>query len=52
VPGLAILVARRIGAQEVNELLADVTLVKGFREHIRSNCGPELTAKALREWLQ
>lgn len=51
-PCLAILVARRIGAQEVNELLADVTLVKGFPEHIRSNCGPEFTAKALREWLQ
>jgi len=43
---------QRIGTQEVNELLADVTLVKGLPEHIRSNCGPEFTAKALREWLQ
>ena len=49
---LAILVARRIGAQEVIELLADIMLVKGIPEHIRSDNGPEFTAKALREWLQ
>ena len=49
---LAILVARRIGAQEVIELLADVMLLKGVPQHIRSDNGPEFTAKALREWLQ
>jgi len=49
---LAILVARRIGAQEVIELLAEVMLVRGIPEYIRSDNGPEFTAKALREWLQ
>ena len=49
---LAILAARRIGAQEVIELLAEVMLLRGIPEHIRSDNGPAFTAKALREWLQ
>ena len=49
---LTIQVARRIGAQEVIEALADVMLVRGVPGHIRSDNGPEFTAKALREWLQ
>jgi len=49
---LAILTARRIGAQEVIELLAEVMVSRGIPEHIRSDNGPEFTAKALREWLQ
>ena len=49
---LAIQVSRRIGAQEVIEALADVMLVRGVPEHLRSDNGPEFTAKALREWLQ
>ena len=49
---LAILAARRIGAQEVIELLAEVMLFRGIPEHIRSDNGPAFTAKALREWLQ
>lgn len=49
---LAILVARRIGAQEVIELLAEVMLARGIPDHIRSDNGLEFTAKALRERLQ
>lgn len=48
---LAILTARRIGAQEVIELLAEVMLRRGIPEHIRSDNGSEFTAKALTEWL-
>jgi len=49
---LAILTARRIGAQEMIEQLAEVMVSRGIPEHIRSDNGPEFTAKALREWLQ
>jgi putative transposase len=48
---LAILVERSIGAQVVIETLADVMLLRGVPEHIRSDNGPEFTAKALRAWL-
>ncbi|MBM3825049.1 MAG: transposase family protein, partial [Verrucomicrobia bacterium] len=49
---LAILTARRIGAQEVIEQLAEVMVSRGIPEHIRSDNGPEFTAKVLRGWLQ
>lgn len=48
---LAIRVERSIGAQVVIETLADVMLMRGVPEHIRSDNGPEFTAKALRAWL-
>ena len=48
---LAIRVERSIGAQVVIEALADVMLMRGVPEHIRSDNGPEFTAKALRAWL-
>ena len=44
---LAILTARRIGAQEVIELLAEVMVSRGIPEHIRSDNGSEFTAVAL-----
>lgn len=49
---LAIHTARHIGAQTVIEALAEVMLRRGVPQHIRSDNGPEFTAKALREWLE
>ena len=48
---LAIRVERSIGAQVVVETLADVMLMRGVPDHIRSDKGPEFTVKALRAWL-
>lgn len=48
---LAIRVARSINAREVIETLADVMLHRGVPRHIRSDNGPEFTAKVIREWL-
>ena len=48
---LAIRVARRLGSQEVIETLADVMLVRGIPEYLRSDNGPELVARELRKWL-
>ena len=48
---LAIRVARRLGSQEVIETLADVMLVQGIPEHLRSDNGPEFVARELRKWL-
>jgi len=48
---LAIRVARRINSLGVLETMADVMLVRGIPEHIRSDNGPEMTAKIVRSWL-
>ena len=48
---LAIVVARKLNSQDVIETLADLMLERGVPEHIRSDNGPEFTAKAVREWL-
>jgi len=48
---LAIRVARRINSLGVLETMADVMLVRGIPEHIRSDNGPEMTAKIVRNWL-
>jgi putative transposase len=48
---LAIRVARRINAIGVIEALADAMLMNGTPVHIRSDNGPEMVAKVLREWL-
>ena len=42
---LAIKVARRINSIGVIETMADVMLARGVPEHIRSDNGPEMTAK-------
>lgn len=49
---LAIRVSRTLTSQEVIEQLADLFLVRGVPEHIRSDNGPEFTAKAVIQWLQ
>jgi putative transposase len=48
---LTIHCARRIGAIQVIEQLADVMLSNGIPEYISSDSGPEFTAKELRKWL-
>ena len=48
---LAILVARKITNQDVIDLLFHLFIFCGIPEHIRSDNGPEFTAKAIRRWL-
>lgn len=49
---LASVVARRMGAQEVILLLAELFLKYGVPQHIRSDNGPEFIARKLRGWLK
>lgn len=44
-------VARKLSSWEVIEALADLFLSRGLPTYIRSDNGPEFTAKAVREWL-
>ena len=48
---LAIRAGRSIRASDVIETLAQLMMDKGVPEHIRSDNGPEFTARAVREWL-
>jgi len=48
---LSVLVQRRITSQDILDQLSWLFLVRGVPEHIRSDNGPEFTAKAVRAWL-
>jgi len=48
---LGLLVKRRITSQEVIDRLFELFIIRGIPEHIRSDNGPEFTAKAIRKWL-
>ena len=48
---LAMLVARHITSGDVIEQLYELFLLRGVPEHIRSDNGPEFTAKEVRRWL-
>ena len=48
---LALRVERRLNSLEVIDTLADVMLVRGIPEHIRSDNGPEFIARELQKWL-
>jgi transposase InsO family protein len=48
---LAIVTERRLNSRVVLDTLADLFLIHGPPEHIRSDNGPEFIAIALREWL-
>ena len=48
---LAIRVARRLNSYDLIETLADLMLMHGIPEHIRSDNGPEFIAERLRKWL-
>ena len=48
---LAILVKRHITSQDVIDQLFELIIFRGIPEHIRSDNGPEFTARAIRRWL-
>jgi len=48
---LNITVERKITSHQVIEKLADLFITKGIPDNIRSDNGPEFTAKAVRKWL-
>ena len=48
---LAIRVARKLGAADVIDVLADLFIARGVPAHIRSDNGPEFVAKAVRGWI-
>ena len=49
---LAIRVGRCLRSLEVIETVSDAMLIHGIPEHIRSDNGPEMTSKRVRNWLQ
>ena len=49
---LAIDVARKLTSEEVLERLSDLFVRRGVPDHIRSDNGPEFTAKKVTEWLE
>ena len=49
---LALRVARSLKSEDVLETLADLFVQRGTPAYIRSDNGPEFTAKAVREWLE
>lgn len=48
---LAIDVNRRLNSQSVLAVLGELMIHRGVPDHIRSDNGPEFTAKAVRKWL-
>jgi len=49
---LAIYPSRRIRSNDVIDILADVMIERGVPEYIRSDNGPEMVARKLRQWLK
>jgi transposase InsO family protein len=49
---LALVVDRSIKSDDVLHTLSNLFLIYGIPENIRSDNGPEFTAKAVRRWLQ
>ena len=48
---LSTMVERRITSQNVIDRLFDLLVLRGIPEHIRSDNGPEFTAREVRRWL-
>jgi len=48
---MVIVVKRKITSQDVIDQLFNLFIFRGIPEHIRSDNGPEFTAKAIRKWL-
>jgi transposase InsO family protein len=49
---LAIRTARRIRSDDVIQTLSELFVLSGTPEHIRSDNGPEFTARVVRGWLE
>ena len=49
---MAIDVARSLKSEDVLERLSDLFVRRGVPDYIRSDNGPEFTAKRVREWLE
>jgi len=49
---LAIDVERRLNSENILERLSDLFVHRGVPDHIRSDNGPEFTAKRVRDWLR
>jgi len=50
VPGDSIRPERRWSSAKAIEALAEVMVIKGAPEHLRSDNGPEFVARDLRKW--
>jgi putative transposase len=50
--GLAVEVRRSFKAQDVLDVLSELTLIRGVPRHIRSDNGPEFIARAIRRFLE
>ncbi len=48
---LSIKVSRKISSQDVIDELFNLFIFRGIPEHVRSDNGPEFTARAVRKWL-
>ena len=48
---LTVLVERKIKSEDVLDQLFNLFVFRGVPEHIRSDNGPEFTARAVRKWL-
>jgi putative transposase len=48
---LSVLIARKIRNQDVIDLLFNLFISRGIPDYMRSDNGPEFTAKAVRKWL-
>jgi putative transposase len=48
---LTLLVSRHITSQDIIDQLFQLFVLRGIPEHIRSDNGPEFTARAIRKWL-
>jgi len=48
---LSIDVARKLGSEDVLDRLTELFVRRGVPDHIRSDNGPEFTAKRVRDWL-
>ena len=48
---LAIRIGRRLRSTDVIDVLSDLFILRGAPGHVRSDNGPELVAKAVREWI-